>query len=132
MTAADHKASVTNWLTTYDPRSVLTGHFMASPLGPQMAEALEGEGEAIQYLANLPPAARAGEMKKLEGYVHAQQMMRQNGHQQPQVRKVTAAPPPIRSPRGGASPPTDIYGLAARGESADDYVKARLAMEKKR
>ena len=66
-TAAEHKKAVMDWITTFDPKSVLIGHFMANPLGPQMMEALEGEPEAIKYLANLPPAQRVKEVAKLEG-----------------------------------------------------------------
>ena len=132
MTAAEHKASIVSWINTYDPKSVLIGHFMASPLGPAMMEALEGEGEAIRYLANLPPAARSREMGKLEGYVHAQQMLKQQAGaiQEPQPRRVTQAPPPIRAPRGAANPPSDIRSLAGK-DDVQDYVRARQAQERR-
>ena len=130
MTAAEHKKSVADWVTTFDPKSVLTGHFMASPIGPQMMEALEGQGDVIKYLASLPPAIRAKEMGKLEGYVAAQLI---NGQQnaappEPEPRRVTQAPPPIRPVRGGASPPKDLHGLAMR-DNVKDYVETRRKQE---
>jgi hypothetical protein len=104
LTAAEHKKAVTDWILTYDPKQVLIGHFMASPLGPQMMEALEGQPQVIQYLSSLPPAIRAKEMGKLEGYVAAkQEAAAQNGYasREPEPRRETQAPPPIRPPRGG-------------------------------
>ena len=132
LTAAEHKKSVTDWILTYDPKNVLIGHFMASPLGPQMMEALEGEGDAIQYLANLPPAQRAKEVGKLEGYVYAQQVMKQQAAaQEPQPRRVSQAPPPIRAVRGGgANPPKDLHSLAGK-DDARDYVRARQSRERR-
>ena len=132
MTAAEHKKSVTDWITTFDPKNVLIGHFMASPLGPQMMEALEGEGEAIKYLANLPPQQRAREVAKLEGFVHAKQMMAAEGGapQAPQPRRVSQAPAPIRPPRGGANVPKDLHSLATK-DNAADYIKARQEQERR-
>ena len=132
MTAAEHKKSVTDWITTFDPKNVLIGHFMASPLGPQMMEALEGEGEAIKYLANLPPQQRAREVAKLEGFVHARQMMAAEGGapQAPQPRRVSQAPAPIRPPRGGANVPKDLHSLATK-DNAADYIKARQERERR-
>jgi hypothetical protein len=47
----------------------------------------------------------------------------------PSAKKETKAPPPITAPKGGASPPRDIYGLATKSEDIRDYVKARKAMK---
>lgn len=99
-----------------------------------MMESLEGEGEAIRYLASLPPAQRAKEMGKLEGYVFAkQQLAATQRAYEPQVRTHTQAPPPIRPPRGGgANVPQDLHSLASRRENVDAYVKLRQQMEKRR
>ena len=132
LTAAEHKKSVTDWILTYDPKSVLVGHFMASPLGPQMMEALEGEGDAIRYLASLPPAQRAKEMGKLEGYVYAkQQLAAAQGAYEPQPRRHTQAPPIITPPRGAANPPADLFRAATRDDVAD-YVHMRQQQEGRR
>jgi hypothetical protein len=130
LTAADHKANVTNWLTTYDPQSRLAGYYMGSEYGPQMAEALAAEPEAIRYLVSLPPPHQAREMAKLEGYLHARQMQ-QTAAQEPQPRKVSAAPPPISAPKGAANPPRDLRSLANKGESAEDYIKARRQQQRR-
>lgn len=48
----------------------------------------------------------------------------------PEARKQTKAPPPINSPKGGASPPMDVHAIATRSEDIRDYVRARKAMKK--
>jgi hypothetical protein len=47
-------------------------------------------------------------------------------------RRHTKAPPPFRTPRGGAAPPKDLHQLASKGENVGDYIKARQAQEKRR
>jgi hypothetical protein len=128
-TAAEHKKAVTDWLTTYDPRGELTGYYMASELGPQIAEALANEPQVIPYLLGLPPQQQAREMAKLEGYLHARMMQAQAAPKAPEPRKVTQAPPPIRPPSGGANPPKDLFRLADR-DNVDDYVKMRRQQER--
>ena len=64
-TAAEHKAAVTNWLTTADPRGELTGYYMASELGPQMAEALANEPQVIPYLLVCPAHSRRSKWQSL-------------------------------------------------------------------
>ena len=79
---------------------------MASPLGPAMMESLEGEGEAIRYLASLPPAQRAREMGKLEGYVYAKQHARSDAtayEPQPRTHHASAAADPSAGRRSEPS-----------------------------
>jgi hypothetical protein len=45
----------------------------------------------------------------------------------PKAKKETSAPPPIKAPSGGATPPSDIFRLAAKSDDISDYVKARKA-----
>jgi hypothetical protein len=138
LSAQDHKDQITSWLSIYDPSEKLTGHFMASPLGPQMAETIvmEGGPDLIQKIANMPPRERAASFQKLEGYLYAreQQQQQQNGMQRaqnPPPRQWTQAPPIIRPPRGGgANPPQDLYALAQRDDGTA-YIKARRAQEKR-
>jgi hypothetical protein len=137
LTAQDHKAQITEWLQTYDPAGKLTGHFMASPLGPQMAEvmALEGGPDLIKHVASMPPATRAANMSKLEGYLYArnEQQQHQNGLQRahhPPPRQWSAAPPPMSRVKGAANVPQDVLSLANKN-NADDYIKARRAQEKR-
>ena len=44
-------------------------------------------------------------------------------------RNQTSAPPPIKSPKGGAAPPRDIFAVAAKSDDITDYVRARKAMK---
>jgi hypothetical protein len=132
LSAQDHKDQITSWLSIYDPSEKLTGHFMASPLGPQMAETIvmEGGPDLIKQIANMPPRERAASFQKLEGYLYAreQQQREQRGLHQAQqtVHRQTRAPAPMSQVRGGANPPSDLYALANKGD-ARDYVKARQA-----
>lgn len=48
----------------------------------------------------------------------------------PQAKKATTAPPPIHSPKGGATPPRDPYQLAKK-DDATDYIRMRIAEMKK-
>jgi hypothetical protein len=137
LTAQDHKAQVLGWLTTYDPSDVLSGHFMASELGPQMAEtiALEGGPDLIKQIVNMPPAERAKNMAKLEGYLYARNEQQRQGQawqqaQHPAPRQYSAAPPIIKSPRGAANVPADVLSLAGK-DDVTNYVRARRAQEKR-
>jgi len=48
----------------------------------------------------------------------------------PTANKVSKAPPPITPPRGGASAPSDPY-QAAKKDDITQYVRMRMAMDKK-
>jgi hypothetical protein len=106
-----------------------------SQAGPQIVEHLSNNPEQWGELAQMPQRYREQALARMEGVLLTQQQFAQQMAQQrpswQQDRRMTKAPPPIRPPRGGANPPSDIHQLASRGESADDYVKARKAMEKK-
>jgi hypothetical protein len=137
LTNQDHKAQITDWLQTYDPAGKLTGHFMASPLGPQMAETLvmEGGPDLIRHIASMPPAARAANMAKFEGYLAArnEQQQRESGLQRatnPPPRQYSRAPAPMSQIRGGANVPADVLSLANK-DNAADYIKARRQQEKR-
>jgi hypothetical protein len=137
LTAEDHRRTITDWLQTYDPAGKLTGHFMASPLGPQMAEvmALEGGPDLIRHVASMPPALRAANMAKFEGYLYARNeaQHRQDGLQRaqnPPPRQWTQAPPPMSRMKGAANVPSDVLSLANK-DNAADYIKARRAEEKR-
>ena len=130
-TAAEHKAAVTNWLTTYDPRSELAGYYLGSEFGPQMAEALAAEPQVIPYLLSLPRPQQAQQMAKLEGFLAARMQQQQSSvPRAPEPRRISQAPPPISAPRGGANPPKDLHGLAGKSD-VSDYVKFRRAQERR-
>jgi hypothetical protein len=137
LSADDHRQQVLGWLQTYDPSDVLSGHFMASPLGPQMAEtiALEGGPELIKQIVNMPTRERAAAFQKLEGYLYAREQQRQQEQSyqraaNPPPRTFTQAPPIMKPVRGGANPPSDLHSLAQR-EDGTAYIRARRAQEKR-
>ena len=125
-----YKDFITKVVTENDPRSELSGYFLAASNPGAMIEALAYEPDAIRYLVSLPQAKRAREMAKLEGYLHAQALAQQNAYQEPQPRRMSAAPPPITPPKGAANPPRDLRGLAGKDDVAD-YVHARQQQERK-
>jgi hypothetical protein len=122
------KEVITEWLTIHDPKGELTGYYIASPLGPQMAEALANEPEVIPFLLSLPPGQQAQQMARLEGYLRGQQMLGEQNYASPQPRKFTQAPPPINPPRGGAQPPKDLFSMATR-DDVKDYIETRRKQE---
>jgi hypothetical protein len=78
----------------------------------------------------MQPAEARRYLNQLEGVLMAErQFAAQNGYA-PQPRRVTKAPPPMRTPGGGANPPSDIRQLAQR-ENATDYIRARRQQEKR-
>ena len=113
----------------------LIGYMAKAPeVAPQMMEWLVYQPDKARAIAQMPLAEQAHAMAAVQGYAYAvreRELQEQNGqYQQPQVRKVTQAPPIIRSPRGAASPPVDIYGLAGK-DDVTSYVRARQAMDKR-
>jgi len=94
-------------------RDVLWEADSAAPILHYLKENLEYASE----LYEMPPAQQVFELGKLEAKLSLPQ------------RKATKAPPPINSPRGGASPPRTPYEIAARSDDISDYVKARKAMK---
>jgi hypothetical protein len=81
-----------------------------------------------QYLASLSPPQIESILDQSRTYVQIEEQIRRQLASQP--RRMTNAPPPIRSPRGSASAPKDMHALARR-DNASDYIKARMAQEKR-
>jgi len=123
---------VVDWHAAMDPEGTVGEYYIDSPVGPQMAEMLADYPDQLQALAQMPARQREINLGKLEGFIVAQQQFAtQQQSYAPQPRTVTKAPPPMRSPRGGANPPSDAFKLAQR-EDATDYIRARQAQEKRR
>jgi hypothetical protein len=78
----------------------------------------------------MPPKQAERIIAKLDGAIMAERHAAKRFAAYQQPRRVTQAPPPLRSPRGGANPPSDIRQLAQR-ENATDYIRARQAQEKR-
>jgi hypothetical protein len=109
----------------------LYGNFGPLPnlVRDKIAEADNGP-QILYYLAKNPAAAR--ELYESTPIDALYQIGRLDEKMAlPAARKLSKAPPPINPPKGGASPPTDVYGIATRSEDISDYVKARKAMKDK-
>lgn len=134
---AERKQQIVDWHSSLDPESHVANWVIEneSHFAPQIMERLADNPEALQQLASMPANQRDRWLGALEGHIAAEtnfaQQMAQQQQSWQQDRRTTKAPPIIRAPRGSASVPQDIHQLASRGESADDYVKARRAMEKR-
>jgi len=86
----------------------------------------ENAAPIISYLAKnldyaadiygMSPGDQLFELGKLEGRLSL-----------PKAKTETSAPPPMKTPSGGATPPSDVFKIAARSEDISDYVKARKA-----
>ena len=135
----ERKEEITQWHRAMDPEGRVVNWVIEneSAYAPQIMERLADNPTALQELAEMPEHQRHRWLGALEGHIAAEQnFTRQLQGQQQQLqsqRRTSQAPPPIRPPRGGgANVPQDLHSLASRGESADAYIKARLAQEKRR
>jgi hypothetical protein len=133
------RQQITDWHAAEDPEGTVaqwvidSGTEMAGPIMARCAQ----HPEALRELASLPPEQRSRWLSKLEGHLEtelriaAQLQQQQQQAQWTQGRRVSNAPPPINPPRGAASPPSDLFRLASKGESVDDYVRMRQQQERK-
>jgi hypothetical protein len=132
------KEEIVNWHQAMDPGSVCAQWVIdsGSPVAGQLMERLADHPEGLQEIAQMTPSQRDRVLGHLEGRILAEtqfaQQMAQQNQQWGQPKRISSAPPPINPPKGGASPPTDIYGLAGRAEDVTSYVRARKAMERRR
>jgi hypothetical protein len=108
-------------LPIWPPSEEVAGALLRSDYGPQLLNELVNNIDALEKLNSLPPAQALHILAKAEGILMA-------GEQQqraPQFKKqVTKAPPPIKSPSGGAGPSQTLHELA-KSDRADDYVARR-------
>jgi hypothetical protein len=88
--------------------------------------------QKMEHLAGLSPQELRATLEQariwtqVEGQVSRQYAQRYA--QQP--KRFTSAPPVMSQPRGGAAPPKDLSALA-RKDNVGDYVKMRMAQEKR-
>jgi hypothetical protein len=127
---ADVRRHIGETISLYQPGQAIIDCLMESELAPQIIERLYQHPEAIEGLNNMSPAEARRQLTRLEGAIEAERQFAQNGYA-PQPRRVTKAPPPFRSPAGGANPPSDAFQLAKRGEDATDYVRWRQSQQRK-
>jgi hypothetical protein len=128
---AEYRNMMGETISLYQPEQAIIDHLTESQFGPQIAERLYQNPEAISELNKLPPAEMRRLLSRLEGVIMAEQNFAAQTGQAVQPRRVSKAPPPFRSPSGGASPPSDAFQLAQRGEDVSDYVRFRRQQEKR-
>ena len=87
----------------------------------------------LQYLASLSPAQLEHTLSGARQWIQMEHDISKRLERQyaGQPRRVSKAPPPFRGPKGGASPPQNLASLAAKGESAKDYIRARQQQMRK-
>jgi hypothetical protein len=132
------KQNIIAWSEAMDPQSHVASWLIEneSPVPGPMMSRLKDHPEEWRVIAELPARQRDIALATLQGNLMAEMNFAQRLAQQQQSwgqqHRMSHAPAPIRPPRGAANVPQDLRSLASRGESVDDYVKARQAMEKKR
>jgi hypothetical protein len=119
-------------ISLYQPEQAIIDHLTESQFGPQIVERLYQNPEAISELNKMPPAETRRLLSRLEGVIMAEQNFAAQTGQAVQPRRVTKAPPVMRTPSGGTNPPSDLHQLASRGENAADYIRYRKQQEKRR
>ena len=117
-------------INMYDPAPAITDHIIQSQYGPQIAERLAQHPEAIFDLNEKSPEETRLILSRLEGALMMEQDFARRLQESIPQRRVTQAPPPIRSPKGGASPPSDPFKLATQTDISD-YVRLRKSQEKR-
>ena len=95
-----------------------------SPVGPELAYMLAGAPDAIDALNACSPAEATRWLTKLETKIELDRMREREQQPEPQSRRQTQAPPPLRTPAGGAAPSRDLHALA-RSDDMAAYVRER-------
>jgi hypothetical protein len=82
--------------------------------------------DTIEQLNAMPPKEAEKFLHTLNGHIMAEKAMARRFAANPQPRRTV-----FKSPSGGASPPSDAFQLAKRGEDATDYVRWRQSQQRK-
>jgi hypothetical protein len=108
-------------------------HRLSQPSYDENGNLIMSAEQKIRYLASLPPQQIESILDQSRDYLKLEHDIsrRYAAKFAAQGRRHTAAPPPIRAPRGSANPPRSIHQLALK-DDVGSYVKARQAMEKRR
>jgi hypothetical protein len=95
-----------------------------SEVGADIAYRLARSPEAIAELNDLPPDKAAKFLGQFEQSIRQARQEAKRGQEGPPRRLQTKAPPPIRTPSGGAAPTQSINDLAKR-DDLSAYIAAR-------
>jgi hypothetical protein len=102
-----------------------------SAAGPQILYEFAKTPEAIEIVNNMSPADASRLIATVEGHIMATEDMKAQAARIP-PRRQTSAPPPMRTPSGGASKPATSLHELARHDNADDYIAERRRQQRAR
>jgi hypothetical protein len=126
----EYWSAVQSTFSVIPPTQEIAQQILECEHGPEICWRMSQRPDAIQQLNEMNPREAERIIAKLDGAIMTERQMAKRFAANPQPRRVTNAPPPLRSPRGGANPPSDIMRLAQK-DNVGDYIKARRQQEKR-
>jgi hypothetical protein len=111
---ARHEIGAT--LSVYEPADHVTEVILRSEIGPALAHELSKYPDAVLDLNQSPPAEVARVLGIVEGRLRAQRAFAERQNDAPPQRRMTGAPAPLSTVRGGGSPTPDLRELAKRDD----------------
>jgi hypothetical protein len=111
---ARHEIGAT--LSVYEPADHVAEVILKSEIGPALAHELSKYPDAVLDLNQSPPAEVARVLGIVEGRLRAQRAFAERQYQAPPQRRMTGAPAPLSTVRGGAAPTPDLRELAKRDD----------------
>ena len=111
---ARHEIGAT--LSVYEPADHVAEVILKSEIGPALAHELSKFPDAVLDLNESPPAEVARVLGIVEGQLRAQRAFAERQYHAPPQRRVTGAPAPLSTLRGGASTTPDLRELAKRDD----------------
>jgi hypothetical protein len=119
---ARHEIEAT--LSVYKPAGHVAEVILKSEIGPALAHELSKYPDAVLDLNQSPPAEVARVLGIVEGRLRAQRAFSERQNYGVPQRRMTGAPAPLSTVRGGASPTPDLRELAKR-DDVSAYAAAR-------
>jgi hypothetical protein len=111
-------------LSVYRPADHVVDVILKSEIGPALAHELSKYPNAVLDLNQSPPAEVARVLGIVEGRLRAQRAFTERQNYGAPQRRMTGAPAPLSTVRGGASPTPDLRELAKR-DDVSAYAAAR-------
>jgi hypothetical protein len=110
-------------LSVHQPADHVTEVILKSEIGPALVHELSKYPDAVLDLNRSPPAEVARVLGIVEGRLRAQQAFAERQNRTPQ-RRMTGAPAPLSTLRGGAGATSDLHELA-KSDDVSAYAAAR-------
>src|SRR5207253_2793284 len=111
-------------LSLYEPADHVAEVILRSEIGPALAHELSKYPDAVLDLNQSSPAEAARVLGIVEGRLRAQRAFAERQNDAPTQRRITGAPAPLSTVRGGGSPTPDLTELAKR-DDVSAYAAAR-------